>query len=149
MMAKFEFLFGQWKLEYRVPASRFGPAATGTGIGTFKRALGGKYVFFDYSVSMSTGERGEAHGIFGWDEKAKVYRYWWFEESGNFLTATCNFIRDGLLFLNWHDSLLTQTFTKVDSHQVVLRMKHPNSRGDEETVLEVIFTDRKPPTLRD
>jgi hypothetical protein len=140
MMEKFDFLLGQWNLEYRVPESQFSRAATGTGIGTFRKALDGRYVFFDYAASLSTGKKAAAHGIFGWDEKAKVYRYWWFESSGNFLTATCNFVDDGILFLNWHDTLLIQTFTKVDPDKVVLTMKHPNSRGEHETVLEVIFT---------
>lgn len=103
-----------------------------------KRALNGKYVYFDYS----TRKGGEAHAIFAWDEKAKVYRYWWFENTGNFLTATCNFVNNETLFLNWHDTLLIQTFTKDGPNKVVLRMEHPNSKGKYETILEVIFTKK-------
>jgi hypothetical protein len=65
-MDKFEFLIGTWNMEYRVPK--------GSGTGTFKRALDGKYVIFDYSASSPTGETGGAHGIFAWDQKAKTYR---------------------------------------------------------------------------
>jgi hypothetical protein len=144
MMEKFDFLIGNWDLEYRVPLSRFSPAATGAGAGSFKRALGGRYVCFDYSMSLSTGETAEAHGIFAWDEKVKVYRYWWFESSGSFLTATCGFADDQTLLLNWHDTLLTQTFTRIDPRRVVLRMQHPNARGEQETVLEVLFTKAQP-----
>jgi len=103
-----------------------------------KRALNGKYVCFDYS----TRKGGEAHAIFAWDEKAKVYRYWWFENTGNFLTATCNFVNNETLFLNWHDTLLIQTFKKDGPNKVVLRMEHPNSKGKYETILEIIFTKK-------
>ena len=139
MMDKFEFLLGNWNLESRVPKSAFSEAATGKGTGTFKRALNDKYVFFDYSAKFETGV-GAAHGIFAWDEKAKIYRYWWFEDSGSFETATCNFINDDTLFLNWHYTSLIQTFTKEGPNKVILRMEHPVAQGKFELILEVIFT---------
>jgi hypothetical protein len=142
VMDKFDFLLGDWNLEYRVPKSAFSEAATGSGTGTFKRALDDKYVFLDYSCTISTtpDEVGKAHGIFAWDEKAKIYRYWWFESSGSFLTATCNFINDDTLFMNWHDTLLIQTFQKQDKDKVILRMENPDSDGKYELILEVILT---------
>ena len=144
-MEKFDFLLGNWNLESRVPKSQFSEAATGTGTGTFKRALDDRYVYFDYSGSLTKGEaaeqKGGAHGIFGWDKKVEVYRYWWFESSGNFLEATCNFVNDETLFLNWHDTLLIQTFTKIGKNKVILRMEHPTSQGKYELILEVIFTE--------
>jgi hypothetical protein len=139
MMKKFDFLLGDWNLKSKVPKSAFSKADTGTGTGTFKRALDDKYVYFDYSSSFTT-EQGEAHAIFAWDEKTKVYRFWWFENSGNFLTATCNFVNDETLFLNWHDTLLIQTFRKTGPNEVILRMEHPDSEGKYELILEVIFT---------
>ena len=138
-MEKFDFLLGDWNLEYRVPKSAFSEAATGTGTGTIKRALNDKYVIFDYSASLSIGD-GAAHGVFAWDEKAKVYRYWWFEDSGSFVPATCTFVNDETLFLNWHDTLLIQTFRKVGPDQMILRMENPDSTGKYELILEVIFT---------
>jgi len=138
-MKKFNFLLGNWEMEYNIPKSSFSEATTGTGQGIFKRALDDKYVFFDYSTLID-GNRGQAHGIFAWDEKSKIYRYWWFESSGNFSTATCNFINDETLFMNWHDTLLIQTFKKVSSDKVILRMENPNSEGEYELILEVIFT---------
>jgi hypothetical protein len=128
-MDKFEFLLGDWNLEYRIPKSAFSEAATGSASGTFKRALNDKYVFLDCSGTISTApdEVGKAHGIFAWDEKAGVYRYWWLESSGSFSNATCNFINDNTLFMNWHDSLFIQTFQKVDKDKVILRMEHPTS----------------------
>ena len=138
-MEKFNFLLGDWDLESRVPKSQYSDADTGRGTGTFKRALDDKYVYFDYAASYSTGQ-GQAHGIFAWDEKAKVFRYWWFENSGTFMTATCNFINDETLFMNWHDTIIVQTFTKIDPNKVILRMEHPNSEGEYELILEVIFT---------
>lgn len=139
MMEKFDFLLGDWNLESRVPKSMFSEADTGSGTGTFKRALDDKYVYFDYAASYTTGQ-GQAHGIFAWDEKAKVFRYWWFENSGTFMTATCNFINDETLFMNWHDTIIVQTFTKINTDKVILRMEHPNSEGEYELILEVIFT---------
>jgi hypothetical protein len=142
VMDKFEFLLGTWNLEYRVPKSTLSEAATGSGTGTFKRAPDDKYVFLDYSCTLSTypGQVGKAHGIFAWDEKIKAYRYWWFESSGSFQTATCNFINDDTLFMNWHDTLVIQTFKKVDKDKVILRMEQPNSEGKYELLMEVILT---------
>ena len=113
MMKKFEFLLGDWDLEYNVPESGFSKKSSGSGVGSIKRALNDKYVYFDYLATLTIGS-GAAHAIFAWDEKSRIYRYWWFENSGNFLTATCNFIGDDILFLNWHETLLIQSFTKVN-----------------------------------
>ena len=137
-MKKFAFLLGNWEMEYNIPKSPFSEATTGTGQGIFKRALDDKCVYFDYSTLID-GNKGQAHGIFAWDEKSKTYRYWWFESSGNFSTATCNFINDEKLFMNWHDTLLIQTFKKSSSDKVILRMENPNSDGEYELILEVIF----------
>ena len=138
-MDKFEFLLGDWDMEYRIPKSSMSEADTGTASGTFKRFLDDKYVTFDYSGS-STKSKGQAHAIFVWDEKAKLYRYWWFENSGNFAQATCNFLSDKALFLNWHHSLFVQSFRAVDPDKIILRMKHPTSEGEYELVMEVMFT---------
>ena len=135
-MKKFEFLLGDWNLEYRIPKSTFSKAGSDTGTGSLKRALNDKYIIFDYSTTSGS----EAKGIFTWDEKTKMYRYWWFESSGSFLTATCNFINDETLAMNWHDSLLVQTFTRDGSERVILRMQNPIAQGGYELVLEVIFT---------
>jgi len=92
-MEKFEFLLGDWDMEYRVLKSSMSEAATGNGNGTFKKFLDDQYVLFDYSYSLTTGP-GQAHAIYAWDEKTKLYRSWWFENSGNFSQATCNFLGD-------------------------------------------------------
>lgn len=139
MMEKFQFLLGQWNLEYNIPKSEFSKATTGSGTGEFKKALDDKYVFFDYSTLINE-ETGSAHGVFVWDEKLKTYRYWWFESSGNFSMATCKFVNDETLFMNWHDTLLIQTFQKIDTDKVVLKMENPDSEGQFKLVLEVIFT---------
>ncbi len=138
-MEKFDFLIGNWDLEYNIPKSTFSEAASGTGTGIFKRALENKYVYFDY-FSLIDNKKGQAHAIFAWDEKAEIIRFWWFESSGNFQTATCKFINKDTLFLNWHDTLLRQTFKKIGPDKVVLRMENPDSKGHYELILEVIFT---------
>lgn len=108
-MARLEFSLGDWNLVYTVPRSRFSEAGTGTGTGTFRRALHDKYVYFDYTCSLTTGD-SKAHGIFAWDPRAKRYRYWWFEDSGSISEASGDFIDDNTLFLKWHDTRLIQTF---------------------------------------
>jgi hypothetical protein len=138
-MEKFEFLLGDWNLEYRIPKTSMSEADAGTGSGTFRRFLDDKYVTFDYLCSLTTGQ-GQAHAIFVWDQKAKLYRFWWFENSGNFNQATCNFLGDNALYLNWHNSLFVQSFRAVDPDKVILRMEHPTSEGEYELVMEVIFT---------
>ena len=138
-MEKFEFLLGDWDMEYRIPKTSMSEADTGTGSGIFKRFLDDKYVTFDYSCSFASGQ-GQAHAIFVWDDKAKLYRYWWFENSGNFDQATCNFLSDKALFLNWHGSLLVQSFRAVDPNKIILRMEQPTLEGGYELVMEVTFT---------
>lgn len=138
-MKKFEFLIGDWNLEYQVPKSQFSEPDSGTGTGTFRRALNDKYVYFDYESFLTRGT-GKAHAIFAWDEKVHIFRYWWFEDSGSFQMATCHFINDETLFLNWHETSLIQTFTKETSDKVILRMEHPIEAEKFELILEVIFT---------
>jgi len=140
MMEKFDFLLGSWNLESRIPKSQHSEATTGAGTGTFRRALDDKYVYLDYSSSAGEGPEGQAHAVFAWDSKAKVYRFWWFESSGSFMTATCNFVNDETLLLNWHDCLLTQTFRKTGPDKVVLKMEEPNSEGKYVLILEVVFS---------
>ncbi|MFC1636405.1 hypothetical protein ACFL5Z_16370 [Planctomycetota bacterium] len=126
-------------MEYKVPKSRFSEASTGTGNGLFRRALNDKYVYFDFSCSLHTGD-SEAHGIFAWDQKAKVYKYWCFEDSGDFSEAAGDFIDDETLFLKWHNISLIQTFKRIDSNKLIWKMEHKATRGRYESILEVVFT---------
>jgi hypothetical protein len=137
-MNKLDFLLGDWNLEYRIPKNAFSEAKSDSGIGSFTKALNDKYVVFDYSTKSGS----EAKGIFAWDEKLKMYRYWWFENSGSFLTATCNFLNDKVLAMNWHDTLLVQTFTKDGPDRIILNMQYPSAQDGYEKMLEVIFTRR-------
>jgi hypothetical protein len=137
-MDRFEYLIGEWNLVYNIPKSTFGEASKGTGIGRFKRALDDKYVYFDYE-SYINDQKEFAHAIFAWDDKSKIYRFWWFESSGSFSQATCDFIDDDNLFLNWHHSLLIQRFSKISANHVILRMEKPISNNKYELLLEVIF----------
>ncbi len=130
------FLLGDWRLEYHIPNSSLAEAGSDTGTGRFARALNDHYVTFDYSTETGSA----AHGIFAWDTKVGVLRYWWFENSGSFLTATCQFLDDGTLAMNWHDTVLVQTFTRIDPDKVVLRMSTPAAPGSFELVLEVVMT---------
>jgi hypothetical protein len=135
MMKPFEFLIGNWNLDYIIPQSSFHAAATEKGAGTFSRTLNDRYVVFDYSTESG----GAAHGIFSWDDKIQLYRYWWFENSGTFLAATCKFINENTLYMQWHDSLFVQTFTKINERTVRLRMELPDVQGKYELIMEVML----------
>jgi len=134
-----DFLLGEWHLDYHIPKSRYAEAGSDAGTGKFQRALGDRYVFFDYSTESG----GAAHGIFAWDKQVSVLRFWWFENSGSFQTATCQILDDGTLAMNWHDAVLVQTFTKLTRDRVVLRMQTPTSDGTYELVMEVDLTRRQ------
>ena len=142
MMERLDFLIGDWTLDYKITKSRFSEAATGTGMGTFRWALSDKYVYFDYSCSLATGG-AEAHGIFAWDQRAKVYRYWWFEDSGDFSEAAGDFVDNETLFLKWHDTSLIQTFKRVDGDRIILKMEDKVPGGRYGLVLEVVFTRKE------
>lgn len=139
-MEIFHFLLGDWKMDYRIPESSMHKAETASAAGIFQRTLDDKAVVFDYAGSTSAGERFSAHGIFLWDEKTQIIRYWWFESSAASMTADCEFIDDDTLYMSWHDSLLTQTFKKINADQVILRMGRPRAQDKYELLLEVTFT---------
>jgi len=42
--------------------------------------------------------------------------------------------------MNWHDSLLVQTFAKDGPDKVILKMQNPTVQGGYELVLEVILS---------
>jgi len=138
-LRKLEFLIGHWELAYNIPKSRFSYATTGTGEGIFRRALNGKAILFDYK-SLIDGQTGSAHGVFVRDGSAGLYRYWWFESSGAYDSASCSLIDENTLYMNWHNSVLRQTFRKINDDTIELHMDHPNADGEYDLVLEVIFT---------
>lgn len=141
-MEKFNFLLGNWKLDYKVPKSQFSGEDIGEGEGSFKRILNNQYITFDYNAKLSKSE-GAAHAIFAWDGKSKIYRYWWFEDSGEFMKATCDFIDENTLCLNWHNSILVQTFQKIENgKKIILQMKYPINKNEYGIILEVLFTKK-------
>lgn len=135
-MNKFDFLLGTWNLDYKISESSLSQARSDTGTGSFKKILNNKFVLFEYSTKSGS----EAKGIFGWDNKSNKYKYWWFENSGIFLTASCNFINDDYLLMNWHDSLFVQTFEKIDADKIFLKMQNQTSNNEYELIMEVTMT---------
>lgn len=136
ILHKFEFLLGSWNLKYHIPKSILSEAGSDTGSGVFRKILNDKFVQFEYSTKSGS----EARGIFAWDDKIRAFKYWWFENSGSFLSATCNFIDDTTLAMNWHDTLLVQTFIQEGADRVVLKMQYPSSKGGYDLILEIILT---------
>lgn len=141
-MYKFNFLIGTWKLKYKVPKSQFCDIDSGEGEGKFKRILKNNYVVFDYQAKLSKNKTA-AHGIFAWDKISQNYKYWWFEDSGAFMEATCNFKNKNTIFMNWHNGQLTQSFQLIESGEVILQMKKQTANKVGELLLEVIFTKIK------
>lgn len=138
-MDKFNFMLGKWNLNYRVPKSSLHMEEIGAGKGEAKKILNNRHVVFDYHAELTSGE-ATAHAVFAWDERRKIYRYWWFEDSGEFMEASCDFINDDTLCLNWYNSLLVQTFERKRKDKIVLLMKHPLNSNEYELVLEVEMT---------
>lgn len=138
-MDKFGFLLGQWQMKSEIPKSQFSDYDTGEGRGEFKRILNQRYVTFDYMTNYSNSQ-GAAHAIFVWDNKNKNYKYWWYEDSGEFSQATCDFIDENTLCLNWHNSLFVQTFQLMENGKIKLEMRYPKDKDDYEVVLKVLFT---------
>ena len=62
-MDKFNFLLGSWEMEYKVPKSKFSEKDSGKGRGKFTRILNDKYVSFDYTGKLSSGDFA-AHALF-------------------------------------------------------------------------------------
>ena len=139
MIGKLDFLVGEWNLEYNIPQSAFSAQDTGTGKGEFRKILNNKYLEFNYSAEL-TSSRHSARAICAWDEKTKTYQYWWFEDSGTFMSASCRLLNGNTLHMNWHNTLLIQTFQKISSKELVLHMKYPSEEGKFDLILEVIFT---------
>lgn len=136
---KLDFFLGNWDLDYIIPESFMSKACRDSGTGSFHKILNDKYVMFEYSTDSGS----EAKGIFAWDSHTESYKYWWFENSGIFLSATCNFISDDILAMNWHDSLLVQTFERKNPDRIILKMQYPSIKNCHQPVLEVIFTRKK------
>ena len=42
--------------------------------------------------------------------------------------------------MNWHDTLLVQTFAKQGLDRVLLRMERPVAGGGHEIIMDVLFT---------
>jgi hypothetical protein len=137
-MKRFEFMIGEWDLIYNIPESEMSPAAKGSGHGIMKRILDGRYVSFDYEASINN-IRGKAHGIFAWDEKWEVYRYWWFENSGNYMSAVCDFVDEHRLRMHWDNTMLIQHFVKQSDDKMLLEMGYSGKEGKLEPILEVLM----------
>lgn len=138
-MDRLNFLLGKWNLDYKVPKSIFSDEDFGIGKGEFKKFLNNKFVKFDYDAKLSKS-KVKAHAIFGWDDKNNIYKYWWFENSGAFMEAACNFTNANSLQINWQSSLLVQTFRLIKNGDVIMRMNYPANDNDNALILEVIFT---------
>jgi hypothetical protein len=41
--------------------------------------------------------------------------------------------------MNWHDTLMVQTFAKEGSDKVVLRMQYPGEKGGYDPLMEVVL----------
>ena len=135
-MEKFDFLIGNWRLEYTIPESSFGAAGSGEGEGIFSRVLKDNYVIFDYKAVLTTGS-AQAHVIYTKDKGGDGYRCWWFEDTGNYETASCNFPDENTLFLKWLNTPLIQSFKRVEENHVVLTMANQINEQKAEAILLV------------
>ena len=148
-MDKFDFLIASWNLNYKIPKSSFSEEATGDGKGTFKRALNDKYVVFDYEASFSTGDRAAAHGIFTWDDKLKMYRYWWFDNYDNAYHCTGKYVTSANALVFTRDDIESETgeqlscrytFKFEDDNNIVFTWEEGDQGGNYDLVLTTTYT---------
>jgi hypothetical protein len=140
-MDKFQFLLGTWQMDYKILKSRNILEDIGRGEGTFRSILNNRYVTFDYHVNLKTSEAA-AHAVFAFDEDRKIYRYWWFEDSGKFMKAMGDFINKNKLMLIWEENQLVQTFHRLKNGNVILSMINKSDMDNSEIILEVLFTKK-------
>jgi len=135
-MREFDLFIGSWRLQYDVPESFFSPQTSGEGEGTFAEILNGHCVTFGYEAHFAN-ESAAAHGIFVRNNQQNTFRYWWFEDSGNYDRATCKFLNKHSLFLVWRGSALIQTFEQINPDHIELKMFDPRENLSHELILKV------------
>jgi hypothetical protein len=136
-MRALSFMIGEWGLDYTV-TQRGQTTNPLRGIGSLHYLFNATYLAFDYqALEKATGEViAEAHAIFAWDKKSGQYRYYWFEDSGNFRQAT-GILRDAhTLALEWQDIHCTQIFRRVSADAMYLEMQCP----EQDLLLRVDFS---------
>ncbi len=136
-MQALNFMAGDWELDYTV-TQHGRTSSTIRGAGSLRYLFDATYLTFDYQMQEKvTGETiGGAHGIFAWDPKARQYRYYWFESSGNFHQATASLRDDDTLAMEWQQINCTQIFRRVSAGAMYLEMRCP----DQDLVLRVDFS---------
>lgn len=140
-MRALSFMIGEWELDYTVTQNGH-TTQTIRGTGSLRFLFNATYLTFDYQmIEKATGEMiAEAHAIFAWDKQSGQYRYYWFENSGNFHQAT-GVLRDPrTLALEWQEINCTQIFRSVSADAMYLEMRCP----DQDLLLRVDFS-RIPP----
>jgi hypothetical protein len=136
-MRALSFMIGEWGLDYTVTQNGR-TTKTIRGTGSLRYLFNATYLTFDYQVfGKESGEMiAEAHAIFAWDKKSGQYRYYWFEDSGNFHQAT-GVLRDAhTLALEWRDINCTQIFRRVSADAMYLEMQC----AEQDLLLRVDFT---------
>jgi hypothetical protein len=58
------------------------------------------------------------------------------------MEATCDFLDENTLCLNWHDSILVQAFSRQEDEKMILEMRYPKDKTDYDIVLEVVLTKK-------
>jgi hypothetical protein len=136
-MRALSFMVGEWGLDYTVTQGGHTTKAI-RGTGSLRYLFNATYLAFDYQVfEKASGEMiAGAHAIFAWDKKSGQYRYYWFEDSGNFHQAA-GVLRDAhTLALEWQDINCTQIFQRVGADAMYLEMHCP----EQDLLLRVDFT---------
>jgi len=136
-MQALDFMTGEWSLDYTV--TQHGQTTkTIRGTGSLHYLFNATYLTFDYQmIEKATGEMiAEAHAIIAWDKKSGQYRYYWFEDSGNFHQATGVLRGAHTLALEWQDINCTQIFQRVSADAMYLEMQCP----EQDLLLRVDFS---------
>jgi len=136
-MRALKFMVGDWALEYTVTQHGH-TTQTIRGTGSLRFLFDAAYLTFDYRMIEKATEKtiAEAHAIVAWDRQAGLYRYYWFESSGNFHQATGVLQDAQTLALEWQEINCTQIFRSVSADAMYLEMRCPA----QELLLRVDFS---------
>jgi hypothetical protein len=80
---RLHMLVGNWSGEEKLSPSPWGPGGLARGRSSCRLDLDGFFVIQDYVEEKDGRETYRGHGIFGYDERAKEYCWYWIDSMGS------------------------------------------------------------------
>jgi hypothetical protein len=80
---KLHTLAGTWSGDETLSPSQWGPGGTARGSMSMALCCDGFFVSQDYAEEKDGKTVYRGHGVFGWDDKAKEYTWYWVDSMGS------------------------------------------------------------------